>query len=122
MMTGVSCVQNSRMLQPIGSVQFIPTTLTLFSFFLAPPVLPPVSPTSPYSPLHITANHQHHQIVVNTHNCLHMPQGLAGGLISVATAMARNFLMPLVTAVPKATRSAHVPTGYAAFSTFAPGT
>ncbi|KAF3075799.1 hypothetical protein CFAM422_002363 [Trichoderma lentiforme] len=57
-----------------------------------------------------------------THNCLHIPHGLAGGLISVATAIARNVLMPLVTAVPKATLSAHVPTGYDAFSTLAPGT
>lgn len=51
---------------------------------------------------------------VETHNCLHMPQGLAGGLISVDTAMALKVLtgLPcLVTALPMATRSAHVPTG-----------
>lgn len=62
--------------------------------------------------------------------------------MSVATAMARMspFLAPCVvhqllvnglevkieqtctTAVPSATLSAHVPTGYAAFSTFAPST
>ncbi len=46
-----------------------------------------------------------------THNCLHMPQGLAGGEISVATATALNFLWPSVTALPNATRSAQVPTG-----------
>lgn len=60
-----------------------------------------------------------------THNCLHIPQGLAGGDMSVATPSALNMpiLKPpavLVTALPKATRSAQVPTGYAAFSTLAP--
>ena len=51
------------------------------------------------------------EAAVKTHNCLHMPQGLAGGEMSVATAMARKSRTPEVTAVPKATRSAHVPTG-----------
>lgn len=46
-----------------------------------------------------------------THNWRHMPQGLAGGAMSVATATLLNFLWPSVTALPKATRSAHVPTG-----------
>ena len=77
-------------------------------------------------------------------NCLHIPQGLAGGVMSVATAMARMspFFAPYIisqtirsrrwnrhseyctwiTAVAIVTRSAHVPTGYAAFSTFAPST
>lgn len=56
--------------------------------------------------------------------CLHMPQGLAGGEMSVATARARMSprRAPSTTAVPRAVRSAHVPTGYAAFSTFAPRT
>jgi hypothetical protein len=45
--------------------------------------------------------------------CLHMPQGLAGGEISVATARARISprLAPSTTAVPRAVRSAQVPTG-----------
>lgn len=49
-----------------------------------------------------------------------MPQGLAGGLMSVATATARKLRYPSVTAFPKATLSAQVPTGYDAFSTLAP--
>jgi hypothetical protein len=49
-----------------------------------------------------------------------MPHGLAGGLISVATARALNFLSPWLTAAPIATLSAHVPTGYDALSTFTP--
>lgn len=40
--------------------------------------------------------------------------------MSVATAMALKSLCPPTTAVPKATLSAQVPTGYDAFSTFAP--
>jgi hypothetical protein len=56
----------------------------------------------------------------STNNCLHIPHGLAGGLISVATATALNLICPCVTAAPNATLSAHVPTGYDAFSTFAP--
>jgi hypothetical protein len=45
--------------------------------------------------------------------CLHIPQGLAGGEISVATARARISprLAPSTTAVPRAVRSAQVPTG-----------
>jgi hypothetical protein len=45
--------------------------------------------------------------------CLHMPQGLAGGEMSVATARARISprRAPSTTAVPRAVRSAQVPTG-----------
>jgi len=66
-----------------------------------------------------------------TYNCLHIPQGLAGGLISVATAKAATFppaplilspstllsyplstlIFPSTTTFPRATLSAHVPTG-----------
>jgi hypothetical protein len=57
-------------------------------------------------------------------NCLHIPHGLAGlpGAEFVATARALRspYFRPCTTAVPRATRSAHVPTGYAAFSTLAP--
>jgi hypothetical protein len=49
-----------------------------------------------------------------------MPQGLHGASTSVATLIALNFLKPCTTAVPIATRSAQVPTGYEAFSTLAP--
>lgn len=44
-------------------------------------------------------------------NCLHIPHGLAGGEISVATARALKSRWPSVTALPSATRSAQVPTG-----------
>lgn len=57
-------------------------------------------------------------------NCLHMPHGLLGGLMSVLTAS------PRITGIagrcidattgPMAHRSAHVPTGDEATSTFAP--
>jgi len=45
--------------------------------------------------------------------CLHIPHGDAGGEISVATANARTspLLAPSTTAVPRAVRSAQVPTG-----------
>ena len=45
--------------------------------------------------------------------CLHIPHGEAGGEISVATANARisPLLAPSTTAVPRAVRSAQVPTG-----------
>lgn len=67
------------------------------------------------------SNHSFFTSSLQTHNCLHIPQGLAGGHTSVATATALNALTPpSVTAFPKATRSAHVPTGYDAFSTLAP--
>lgn len=48
---------------------------------------------------------------VPAHNCRHMPQGLAGGEMFVATATALKSRCPSVTALPNATRSAHVPTG-----------
>jgi len=55
-------------------------------------------------------------------NCLHIPHGEQKPSISVATptALKDPSVWPWITAVPKATRSAQVPTGYAAFSTFAP--
>jgi len=55
-------------------------------------------------------------------NCLHMPHGLQNSLMSVATAIAlmSPYLTPCTIAVPRATRSAQVPTGYEAFSTLAP--
>ena len=55
-------------------------------------------------------------------NCRHMPHGEQCSFMSVATATARNEprVYPECTAVPNATRSAHVPTGYEAFSTLAP--
>lgn len=49
-----------------------------------------------------------------------MPHGLAGVAASVATATARKPRWPATTAVCSATRSAHVVTGYEAFSTLAP--
>lgn len=55
-----------------------------------------------------------------SYNCLHIPQGDAPGVISVATATALNDRCPAAMAVPKATRSAQVPTGYEAFSTLTP--
>ena len=51
-----------------------------------------------------------------------MPQGLHGLSVFVATAIALKApsRSPDAIAVPNATLSAHVPTGYAAFSTLAP--
>ena len=64
--------------------------------------------------------------VGDTYNCRHMPQGEAGGAMSVETAMAQNFRKPddypesarmctpglrPTTAAPSATRSAQLPTG-----------
>lgn len=55
-------------------------------------------------------------------NWRHIPHGLAGSVAFVATANALNApaRRPEDIAVPMATRSAQVPTGYAAFSTLAP--
>jgi len=60
----------------------------------------------PYPPLGLTS--QNSRIY-----CLHIPQGLAGGEMSVATARARMSPLraPSTTAVPRAVRSAQVPTG-----------
>lgn len=56
--------------------------------------------------------------------CLHIPHGLQKSSMSVETPMALKDPMrwPICTAVPMATRSAHVPTGYEAFSMLAPFT
>jgi hypothetical protein len=57
-------------------------------------------------------------------NCLHIPHGLAGGSISLATATARTTGIDgrgkLATSDASAQRSAHVPTGVDAISTFEP--
>lgn len=57
-------------------------------------------------------------------NCLHIPHGLAGGLMSVLTAIALIFgksgLSNDATSGANAHRSAHVPTGVLATSTLLP--
>lgn len=57
-------------------------------------------------------------------NCLHMPQGLAGGLMSVLTAMARitgiSGRLNEATTGAIAHRSAQIPTGVLATSTLEP--
>jgi hypothetical protein len=49
-----------------------------------------------------------------------MPHGLAGGEMSVDTAMARKRRWPSTMARERAERSAQMPTGYEAFSMLAP--
>lgn len=110
MSIGVSSSQNSRILQNVQ--------LALVRI-IHPSKSSHLQSTTPDFNLHCTSLEKHNRHG-RTHNCLHIPHGLAGGEISVATATALNFLCPSVTAFPNATRSAQVPTGYAAFSTFAP--
>lgn len=57
-------------------------------------------------------------------NCLHIPHGLAGGMISLATAKALTFgisgRLKVAIRFASAHRSAQVPTGVAAISTLDP--